>query len=100
MTGYDELSELRVTVPYAALEAFEADNQSSLYYRASSLNGEMVSGYAQLPFWRGRIQVKPPYAALVDLHDDIYQGDKVRVGGAAAAGSQRHRACHGSHSGC
>ena len=79
MTGYDELSELRVTVPYAALEAFEGDNQSSLYYRVSSLNGEMVSGYAQLPFWRGRIQVKPPYAALVDFHDDIYQGDKVRV---------------------
>ena len=79
VTGYDEFSELRVTVPYAALEAFEADNQSRLYYRVSSLNGEMVSGFAQLPFWRGRIQAKPPYAALVDFYDDVYQGDEVRV---------------------
>ena len=79
VSGYDELSELRVTVPYAALEAFEADNQSRLFYRVSSLNGEMVSGFAQLPFWRGRISPKPPYAALVDFYDDIYQGDAVRV---------------------
>ena len=71
VSGYDGQSELRVTVPYAALEAFEADNQSRLFYRVSSLNGEMVSGYAQLPFWRGRIPAKPPYAALVDFYDDV-----------------------------
>ena len=79
VTGYDEQSELRVTVPYAALEAFEADNQSRLFYRVSSLNGEMVSGFAQLPFWRGRIQAKPPYSALVDFYDDVFEGDEVRV---------------------
>jgi two-component system, OmpR family, sensor histidine kinase TctE len=79
VSGYDELAELRVTVPYAALEAFEADNQSRLFYRVSSLQGEMVSGFAQLPFWRGRIPPKPPYAALVDFYDDVFQGDEVRV---------------------
>ena len=79
VSGYDEQSELRVTVPYAALEAFEADNQSRLFYRVSSLNGEMVSGYAQLPFWRGRIPAKPPYAALVDFYDDVFDDDAVRV---------------------
>ena len=67
VNGYDEQSELKVTVPYAALEAFEADNQSRLFYRVSSLNGEMVSGFAQLPFCRGEIPAKPPYAALVDF---------------------------------
>ena len=77
--GYDEQSELRVTVPYAALEAFEADNQSRLFYRVSSLNGEMVSGFAQLPFWRGQIPARPPYAALVDFYDDVFQGEAVRV---------------------
>lgn len=77
--GYDEQSELRVTVPYAALEAFEADNQSRLFYRVSSLNGEMVSGFAQLPFWRGQIPAKPPYSALVDFYDDDFMGDDVRV---------------------
>jgi two-component system, OmpR family, sensor histidine kinase TctE len=79
VSGYDEQSELQVTVPYAALEAFEADNQSRLFYRVSSLNGEMVSGFAQLPFWRGQIPAKPPYAALVDFYDDVFEGEAVRV---------------------
>ena len=79
VSGYDAQSELRMTVPYAALEAFEADNQSRLFYRVSSLSGEMVSGYAQLPFWRGTIPAKPPYAALVDFYDDVYADNAVRV---------------------
>ncbi len=79
VTGFDDQSELRVTVSYAALEAFEADNQSRLFYRVSNLQGEMVSGFAQLPFWRGQIPQRPPYAALVDFYDDVYQGDAVRV---------------------
>jgi two-component system sensor histidine kinase TctE len=33
--GYDERSLLRSVVPYSALEAFEADNQSHMYYRVS-----------------------------------------------------------------
>jgi two-component system sensor histidine kinase TctE len=77
--GYDEQSELSVTVPYAALEAFEADNQSRLFYRVSSLNGEMVYGFPQLPFWRGRILPKPAYSALVDFYDDFFEGEDVRV---------------------
>ncbi len=77
--GYDELAELRVTVPYAALEAFEADNQSRMVYRVSTLGGEMVSGFAQLPVWRGHIPAKPPYAALVDFYDDVFLDDDVRV---------------------
>ena len=79
VSGYDEQSALRVTVPYAALEAFEADNQSRLFYRVSSLGGEMVSGFAQLPFWRGRIPAKPPYSALVDFYDDVVFDEEVRV---------------------
>ncbi|MBG6076980.1 sensor histidine kinase [Polaromonas sp. CG_9.11] len=79
VTGYDELSVLRVAVPYAALEAFEADNQSRLFYRVSSLDGEMVSGFAGLPFWRGRIPAKPAYSALVDFYDDMFGEDAVRV---------------------
>ncbi|MDO9277705.1 MAG: sensor histidine kinase N-terminal domain-containing protein [Polaromonas sp.] len=79
VSGYDEQSELRVTVPYAALEAFEADNQSRLFYRVSSLNGEMVSGFPQLPFWRGNIKPKPAYSALVDFYDDVFDGEDVRV---------------------
>ncbi|QJC57169.1 Sensor protein QseC [Polaromonas vacuolata] len=77
--GFDELSRLRVTVPYAALEAFEADNHSQIFYRVSSLNGEMISGFAELPFWRGQIASKPPYAALVNFYDTVFRGQPVRV---------------------
>ena len=79
VTGYDAQATLRVTVPYAALEAFEADNQSRLFYRVSGLDGTLVSGYADLPFWRGQISAKPAYAALVDFYDDAFEGTPVRV---------------------
>ncbi|WP_295951382.1 sensor histidine kinase [Rhodoferax sp.] len=77
--GYDDAAVLHATVPYSALEAFEADNKSNIYYRVSSLRGEMVSGYDVLPFWRGSIPAKPAYAALVDFYDDHVNGDPVRV---------------------
>jgi two-component system, OmpR family, sensor histidine kinase TctE len=77
--GYDEQSRLRATVPYSALEAFEADNRSRLFYRVSSLGGEMVSGFAELPFWRGKLPQRPPYAALVDFYNDRFHDEEVRV---------------------
>ncbi len=57
-------------VPYAALEAFEADNRSRMFYRVSGFQGEMVSGFDKLKPWSGRIPDQPPYAALVDFYDD------------------------------
>jgi two-component system sensor histidine kinase TctE len=77
--GYDEAAELRATVPYSALEAFEADNQSQMFYRVSTLQGELVSGFAELPVWRGRIPDRPPYAALVDFYDARFRERDVRV---------------------
>ncbi|AEG92645.1 sensor histidine kinase [Ramlibacter tataouinensis] len=77
--GYDEQARLRATVPYSALEAFEADNRSRLFYRVSDLRGELVSGFAGLPFWRGELSQRPPYAALVDFYDDRFEGSEVRM---------------------
>ena len=77
--GYDEQSRLRATVPYSALEAFEADNRSRLFYRVSSLDGEVVSGFAELPFWHGTLPQRPPYAALVDFYNDSFHDEEVRV---------------------
>ncbi len=77
--GYDEAASLRATVPYSALEAFEADNASRIYYRVSSLDGEMVSGFAELPFWRGKLPNRPPYSALVDFYDARFREQPVRV---------------------
>jgi two-component system, OmpR family, sensor histidine kinase TctE len=77
--GFDRDAVLLATVPYSALEAFEADTRSRMIYRISSLYGELVSGYADLPFWRGELPAQPPYAALVDFYDDRYAGAPVRV---------------------
>ncbi|MDM0048607.1 sensor histidine kinase [Variovorax sp. J22R115] len=77
--GYDEAASLRAMVPYSALEAFEADNQSRMYYRVSAQDGAMISGFAELPFWRGKLPDRPPYAALVDFYDAEFRNRPVRV---------------------
>ena len=77
--GFDEEAQLRAIVPYSALEAFEADNQSQMFYRVSTLKGEMVSGFEDLPMWHGSIPARPPYAALVDFYDDRIRDRDVRV---------------------
>jgi len=79
VSGYDDAAILRAIVPYSALETFEADNQSRMFYRVSNLHGELVSGFAELPVWRGRIPARPPYSALVDFYDDEFRGQPVRV---------------------
>ncbi|MEO8121442.1 MAG: sensor histidine kinase N-terminal domain-containing protein [Rhodoferax sp.] len=77
--GEGDAAQLRATVPYAALEAFEADNRSRMVYRITSTQGALIDGFADLPAWRGRLPDRGPYAALVDFYDDVYRGDPVRV---------------------
>ncbi|MEJ8835764.1 sensor histidine kinase [Ramlibacter sp. AN1133] len=77
--GFDDDAVLRATVPYSALEAFEADLQTRMYYRVSDLKGRLVSGFEDLPFWQGRIPPQPPYAALVNFYDTTFRDNRVRV---------------------
>lgn len=77
--GYDEHASIKATVPYSALEAFEADNQSRMYYRVSTLNGHVISGFEELPLWQGTIPHQPPYAALVDFYDAYFRAQPVRI---------------------
>jgi two-component system sensor histidine kinase TctE len=72
-------ARVKAEFPYSALEAFEADNRSRMFYRVTGFAGEMVSGFDDIPPWRGRIPNKPPYAALVDFYDEQYRGMPVRV---------------------
>jgi two-component system sensor histidine kinase TctE len=77
--GPREAPTLRANVPYSALEAFEADNRSRMYFKVTGFAGEMVSGFDDLPAWRGRLPTRSVYAALVDFYDDEYRGQRVRV---------------------
>lgn len=79
VVGQGDAAHLMATVPYSALETFEADNRSRMFYKVSGFAGEMVSGFADLPAWRGKLPVRGPYAALADFYDDTFRGQPVRV---------------------
>lgn len=70
---------LHASVPYSALEAFEADMRSRMFYKVSDADGRMVSGYDDLPTWRGPLPDRNLYAALVHFYDDRFRGEAVRV---------------------
>ena len=79
VSGSGADATLKSTVVYSALEAFEADNRSRLFYKVSGFAGETVSGFADLPAWKGTLPAKGIYAALVDFYDDTYRNQPVRV---------------------
>jgi two-component system sensor histidine kinase TctE len=69
-------------LPYAALEAFEADNRSRMVYRVSGFDGEVVSGFDDLPpplAADPRRDAPPVYAALVRFYDDHYRNEPMRM---------------------
>ncbi|MEP7298920.1 MAG: sensor histidine kinase N-terminal domain-containing protein, partial [Burkholderiales bacterium] len=79
VTGQGEHLRLNSTVLYSALEPFEADNRSRMFYKVTGFKGEAVSGFPDLPAWHGKIPDKGAYAALVDFYNDSYHGEPVRV---------------------
>ncbi|RZL05791.1 MAG: sensor histidine kinase, partial [Rubrivivax sp.] len=79
VSGSGPGARVQSTMLYSALEAFEADNRSRLYYRVNGFDGEMVSGFDDLPAQRGSIPTKNIYAALVNFYDDEYRGVPVRM---------------------
>ncbi len=79
VTGRDEQARVRATVPYSALEAFEADSRSRLYYRVLGFQGESVSGFDDLPAARRELPARSVYAALVHFYDDRYREQPVRM---------------------
>ncbi len=72
-------ARVRATLPYSALEAFEADNRSRMYYRVAGFGGEWVSGFRDLPPVRPAAQQANVYAALVQFYDEIYLDEPVRM---------------------
>jgi two-component system sensor histidine kinase TctE len=77
--GNAEAPQLSATLSYSALEAFEADNRSRLFYRVRGFGGEMVSGFEDMPAPRSGLPDQRIYAALVHFYDDQYRGAPVRM---------------------
>jgi two-component system sensor histidine kinase TctE len=74
-----EGDELKVDLPYAALEIFDAANEGRMYYRISGLKGEFLSGYEDLPPYTRTPPQRSTYAALVDFYDTEFRGERVRM---------------------
>ena len=72
-------ARVKSSLLYSALEAFEADNRSRLFYRVSGFAGELVSGFEDLPRSRENLPAQKIYAALVHFYDDEYRGVPVRM---------------------
>ena len=70
---------LKSTLVYSALEPFEADNRSRMFFRVSGFGGELVSGFEDLPAARHDAAETNLYAALVSFYDDAYRGAPVRM---------------------
>ncbi len=70
---------LQSTLAYSALEPFEADNRSRLYYKVAGFGGEMVAGFDDLPPPQPAGAERNVYAALVHFYDDQYRGEPVRM---------------------
>jgi two-component system sensor histidine kinase TctE len=79
LEGHGEQARVRSTLQYSALEAFEADNRSRIFYRVRGFSGEMVSGFDDLPPPRKPLPEQYIYAALVHFYDDEYRGMPVRM---------------------
>ena len=79
VVGTAQAPRLQATLLYSALEAFEADNRSRLFYRVNGFSGEMVSGFDDLPAIRARLPEQQIYAALVHFYEDSYRGEPVRM---------------------
>ena len=79
VVGEGPEARVRSSLLYSALEAFEADNRSRIFYRVSGFSDEMVSGFDDLPPPRKRMPDQKIYAALVHFYDDVYRGVPVRM---------------------
>lgn len=74
-----ENGELKVSLPYAALEIYEADYSSQMIYRINGLNGEFLAGDRDLPKFTGKLSKHKAYPALAHIYEDTYNGVPVRV---------------------
>jgi two-component system, OmpR family, sensor histidine kinase TctE len=79
VAGSGEQARLLAPVPYSALEAFETDGRSRLYFKVRGFKGELVSGDEDLPNWTGKLPDQGAYQALVDFYDARFRGEPVRM---------------------
>ncbi|PMQ15997.1 sensor histidine kinase [Janthinobacterium sp. AD80] len=66
-------------VPYVALDSFETDTLGRIYYKVTGINGELVSGYGDLPAVPKNVPRSQNYPALVRFYHADYHGKPIRI---------------------
>jgi signal transduction histidine kinase len=72
---------MRVDLPQAALEVFEADEHDRIYYRISDANGDLVFGHREL----ASPPADPPRGGKPMLYDARFFGEPLRVAAVAVS---------------
>ncbi|PZQ37383.1 MAG: histidine kinase, partial [Ectopseudomonas oleovorans] len=76
---YSTAGALRANVPYMALDAFAYDSAGRIYYQVLGIEGELISGYEDLPSAPADTPRTEDYPALARFYDGMYRGQGVRV---------------------
>ncbi|CAD5109104.1 sensor histidine kinase [Zestomonas carbonaria] len=76
---YSADGQLRANVPYVALDTFAYDIAGRIYYQVLGMNGELVSGYENLPPPPPNTPRTDNYPALARFYDGVYRDQGVRV---------------------
>ncbi|MBP0598086.1 sensor histidine kinase N-terminal domain-containing protein [Herbaspirillum sp. LeCh32-8] len=66
-------------VPYVALDSFETDTLGRIYYKVTGPNGELVSGYGDLPPVPPDVKRSEAYPALVRFYQADYHHQPIRI---------------------
>ncbi len=76
---YSTAGALRANVPYMALDAFAYDSAGRIHYQVLGIEGELISGYEDLPSAPADTPRTEDYPALARFYDGMYRGQGVRV---------------------
>ncbi|CAN7207656.1 sensor histidine kinase N-terminal domain-containing protein [Pseudomonas sp. LjRoot71] len=76
---YARGGRLNANVPYVALDSFAYDSAGRIYYQVLDVQGELVSGYEDLPAPPDDAQRTEDYPALARFYDGEFRNQGVRV---------------------
>jgi len=76
---HDAQGQLLLQVPYLALDNLAWDSSGQIYYQILAENGELLSGYENLPAPPANTPLTTDYPALARFYDGDYENQPVRL---------------------
>lgn len=76
---FEQDGRLSLDVPYVALDTFAYDSAGRIYYQVNGIDGQLISGYENLPAAPPGTPRTDAYPALAKFYNGTYRGQDVRV---------------------